>query len=284
MATKASSSASAPRSSYGLDGRLAGAPFMEATPGFDRAACALPAFAVETWLGFVFVNLDADAAPLAPNLSEIEERLANHEIANAVPVAHYRKTWNGNWKLAVENASESYHHPGLHATTVQPYLPAAGTRVVELTDHWAQHETPLIADAAAAGGLRRAYPTPLTPKDRAAMKVFTIFPSFVLLTVGDLIQYLSFIPLSVDRVDVLVETLYPPAALNAEPDLEAMRDAVSRAQDLVNAEDELATSRLQAAAASRFAARGWLSEKEGVLAGFHAWLARALCAGQIRPG
>ena len=56
---------------YGLDGRLLGAPAMERTEGFDKKDFPLPSLRVELWQGFVFVNLDPDAAPLAPTLAEL---------------------------------------------------------------------------------------------------------------------------------------------------------------------------------------------------------------------
>ena len=60
---------------YGLDGRLLGAPAMERTEDFDKTAGASAPLAVEEWQGFVFVNFDADAAPLAPTLARYEPYL-----------------------------------------------------------------------------------------------------------------------------------------------------------------------------------------------------------------
>ena len=261
---------------YALDGRLIGAPYMEATPAFSREGCALPRFRVETWLGFIFVNLDATAPPLAPNLAPIEEALGRYETAQAVEVAHYRKTWQGNWKLAVENASESYHHMGLHARSVEANLPTAGTRLIATSDDWAWHDTPLRPEVIDTYLRLGDFPNALTEEDRAVMKVFTVYPGFVLLTVGDLIQALSFLPLDVDRTDVEVMSFVPRAALALQSDPEAFKEAMRVGQDAVNEEDEAATALVQANAASRFAARGWLSDKEPVLPKFHAYLARAL--------
>src|SRR5207249_4512311 len=42
---------------YGLDGRLIGAPHMDEVPGFDKADYSLRAVNVGVWEGFVFVNL-----------------------------------------------------------------------------------------------------------------------------------------------------------------------------------------------------------------------------------
>ena len=60
------------RWTYDRRGVLVGAPQMSSHQGFDAARCALPRLAVETWRGFIFVNMDPHAAPLAPRLAAIE--------------------------------------------------------------------------------------------------------------------------------------------------------------------------------------------------------------------
>jgi phenylpropionate dioxygenase-like ring-hydroxylating dioxygenase large terminal subunit len=52
--------------SYGLDGRLLGAPAMERAVDFDKGDYALPSLPVEIWQGFIFTSFDPAAAPLAP--------------------------------------------------------------------------------------------------------------------------------------------------------------------------------------------------------------------------
>ncbi|MEU6934754.1 Rieske (2Fe-2S) protein [Streptomyces sp. NPDC046374] len=58
---------------YGLDGRLVGATHMKRNPAFDPRACRLPRFAVAEWRGFAFVNLNASAEPLVPQLRRIHD-------------------------------------------------------------------------------------------------------------------------------------------------------------------------------------------------------------------
>jgi phenylpropionate dioxygenase-like ring-hydroxylating dioxygenase large terminal subunit len=249
---------------------------MTDVPGFDRTAVRLPMFRVEQWLGFVFVNLDADAAPLRPGLAGVEANFTNHDIGDAISVAEYHKVWAGNWKLAVENASESLHHMGLHSESLEPYMPGRSTYVREITDHWAQIRTPILPDVAAKYGMRMDYPTRLTTDDRAEMKTVTVFPAFQLITVADLILWFSFRPLAVDRIDAWSGALFPPSALAAEPDLERVRADLQRSLNVVNAEDERAMALLQRSASSRYATRGCLSAKEDGLGGFHRYLARQL--------
>ncbi len=61
---------------YGLDGRLLGAPAMERTADFDKSRVrACPGCRSRCGTGFVFVNLDPDAPPLAPTLARYEPYL-----------------------------------------------------------------------------------------------------------------------------------------------------------------------------------------------------------------
>src|ERR1700730_8403243 len=47
---------------YGLDGRLLGAPHMDEVPGFDKADYPLRAVNLGIWEGFIFVNLASEEA------------------------------------------------------------------------------------------------------------------------------------------------------------------------------------------------------------------------------
>src|SRR4030095_13638733 len=50
---------------YGLDGRLIGAPHMDDVPGFNKTEHSLHAVNLALWEGFIFVTLAAEPAPLA---------------------------------------------------------------------------------------------------------------------------------------------------------------------------------------------------------------------------
>lgn len=51
---------------YALDGTLVAAPHMRQSKNFKQESLSLPALKAETWLGFVFVNLDGQANRSAP--------------------------------------------------------------------------------------------------------------------------------------------------------------------------------------------------------------------------
>jgi phenylpropionate dioxygenase-like ring-hydroxylating dioxygenase large terminal subunit len=111
------------RWTYRLDGQLLSAPAMDGSEGFTLGEVCLPRLAVDTWLGWVLVNLDADAAPVAPHLTGLEAICAPHNLAamRRVGVLRYHQPWN--WKITLENFAESYHHAGVHGATLQPLFP-----------------------------------------------------------------------------------------------------------------------------------------------------------------
>ena len=108
---------------YATDGRLLSAPGMEGAGRFDREQCGLPRYRLEEWFGFLFVNLDEDAPPLAARMRTLEGYIANYRVAEQKEIFHYESVWDGNWKLSAENSMEYYHHMGLHSDTVQDYMP-----------------------------------------------------------------------------------------------------------------------------------------------------------------
>src|SRR5437763_6963189 len=61
---------------YGLDGRLIGAPHMDEVPGFDKADYSLKSVNVGIWEGFIFVNLADNPVPLEKWLAPCKGRFA----------------------------------------------------------------------------------------------------------------------------------------------------------------------------------------------------------------
>ena len=101
---------------YSLDGKLTSAPDMERANNFDKSKICLPEFKVEIWLGFIFVNFDSNAAPLAPRLTAVTEALKNYDLSTAHESADFpefvKEPWN--WKVRLENANDGYHANKLH--------------------------------------------------------------------------------------------------------------------------------------------------------------------------
>ena len=94
--------------SYGLDGRLRGAPHMQGVNNFNDPPQCLPTLALEVWKGFIFVNRDADAEPLTTRLAGLPERIDHipFEDMTVAGTLEFEGEWN--WKLLVENFMEAF--------------------------------------------------------------------------------------------------------------------------------------------------------------------------------
>lgn len=106
--------------SYGLDGRL----LAVAKPDFDgsledfvgaKADLGLIEVPVECFAGFVFLNPDPRAAPLAEFLGEVSGLLAPYRIEEMVPVGlNVREALDCNWKVVMDAFQEGYHIQAVH--------------------------------------------------------------------------------------------------------------------------------------------------------------------------
>ncbi len=111
---------------YGLDGRLRAAPGMENVSGFDREDFPLQNVRLETFLGFLFINLDEDAEPLDQAFADFPD-LERYELSRLERVAHHEYEVPTNWKLICQNYHECYHcgiaHPQLHRVSDYSTVP-----------------------------------------------------------------------------------------------------------------------------------------------------------------
>lgn len=254
---------------YGLDGRLIAATFMKQNRDFDPATCRLPSFAVEEWQGFVHVNLDAGAQPLAPHLERIGADLANYRLDELVQVGSWVEEWNCNWKIAVENAHENYHVIGLHPETLQPTTPGGAETTVRSDTPWANIMRVRYREPMEPGMLS------LTDEERAHLYAFFVFPSGSLAASGDMIVWLSLIPLTIDRTEVRGGVLMP-AAMVEGGDRDTIRREAEAYAVMINREDQRGLEAVQRGALSRFAERGHLSPQEPGVTVFYRNLAHAL--------
>ena len=103
---------------YNLDGTLRGAPAMTLNDGFCKKSYKLPTVRCEEWLGWVFVNLDPEAPPVAEQLAPVAEMIGGYNMPNYTEAFYEEHVWDTNWKVLAENFMESYHLPVCHAGTI----------------------------------------------------------------------------------------------------------------------------------------------------------------------
>ena len=124
---------------YGLDGRLIGAPHMDEVPGFDKADYPLHPVNLGVWEGFIFINLNDGEARLRSEatarqrsgdfislerwFAPLNGKFSHWNMSILRPAKRIEYDVRANWKLMFENYSECYHCPGVHPmlSKVSPY-------------------------------------------------------------------------------------------------------------------------------------------------------------------
>ncbi|MGH8446866.1 MAG: aromatic ring-hydroxylating oxygenase subunit alpha [Solimonas sp.] len=263
--------------SYGLDGRLIGAPAMEKTCNFDKDKIRLPEFKVELWLGFVFINFDTAAAPLAPRLQALTEVLANWELATAEgpkPDAPVRYPFN--WKVMFENNNDGYHANKLHKGPLHDFVPSQLASFPELPADTAGYYRlngtthPDASFNATQKAILPIFPK-LTPDERSRMVFANIPPTLSLVMTCDMAIFLILRADTSETHYMDTGVLVAPGAMK-NPSFEHRLAATMQAAAVIMAQDQHVDELVQVGLRSRYAPRGRYSWQEGAQLQFNCWL------------
>ena len=124
---------------FDLDGRLKAARRAERMPTFDRGEICLDQVAVEEFGGFVYVNLDPRAVPLAEQAGDLAAEIA-HWAPDVAKLTHAKRlTYDvaTNWKNVIDNFLECYHCHIAH----KEFVSLVDMRTYEVRTHgiWSSH-------------------------------------------------------------------------------------------------------------------------------------------------
>ena len=100
--------------SWNLDGSVCNIPGQWDFPHTSDDSHRLAEVRCELWGGFIFINLDPDAAPLDDYLGVMKEHFAQFPLERRRIRAHVQKTLPANWKVAQEAFMEAYHNFETH--------------------------------------------------------------------------------------------------------------------------------------------------------------------------
>ena len=269
---------------YGLSGELVGTPAMEQTCNFDRANHGLPRLKVEIWQGFIFVNFSADAPPLAPRLSALDEILANYDLVSLdgpPPTDAIRYNWN--WKVMFENNNDGYHANRLHRGPLHDPVPSALAAFPELPQDTAGYyrtNGSLHADASFNPTLKALLPIfpALTEAERNRVLFVNVPPTLSLVLNTDVVLYLIMQAESADHHSMVMGSLVTAEAMENPMFDRLMKINGDSVQEIVSQDlhvDELVQQGLK----SKFAPRGRYSWQEGAQRQFNVWLVERYRAG-----
>jgi nitrite reductase/ring-hydroxylating ferredoxin subunit len=108
--------------SYDLEGRLKGVLREKENEltAVGKEGLGLFPISVECFGGFIFVNPDPDAAPLAEFLGEeVVELLSPYHLEDMETVLDVREALDCNWKVVMDAFEEGYHISGIHPQLLQ---------------------------------------------------------------------------------------------------------------------------------------------------------------------
>ncbi|HEX8310508.1 MAG TPA: aromatic ring-hydroxylating dioxygenase subunit alpha [Chthoniobacteraceae bacterium] len=263
---------------FELDGKLKGSPEMHLAECFDRSEIGLKSFRTELWNGFVFVNFNGAAEPVASLYAEMSEDVAAWNPEELVAVVEMAWDCEFNWKVLVENFMECYHHIGAHAKTLQPLMPARECWTEEERATYVRGHLPLkqaaldeLNRAAAAG---REFPIfdGLGPQKGTEWGLFIGYPSFLLFAGPNQFIWYRIDPLSADRSRLLTTILVPKSYL-ALPQFDACKETASKALVEFHGEDMDTCTAVQRGFYSSAFHRGRLSHLEMPVWLFYRYLA-----------
>jgi len=251
---------------YGLDGRLLGAPHMD---GADFSREDYPLHSVETalWDGHLFLHLGRDAESLSRQLGDLPEKFAPWRMQELRLFRRIEYEVKANWKLLVLNYNECLHCPFVH-----PVLN-------RLTDYaGADNEPPAPtyiggamgfrggAQTMTADGKRRRDHLPgLSEEERRKVLYYAIYPNLLLSLHPDYMMVHTLWPQAVDRTKIVCEWHFHPTEL-AKPGFFA--DDAIEFWDATNREDWRISELAQAGIQSRVYSPGPYSAREGLLHAF----------------
>lgn len=124
---------------YDLGGQLKAARRAQNMENFDKGEICLDQVQVEEFHGFVYVNLDPGARPLAEQAGDLGEEIRTWapDVADLTFAKRLTYTVNTNWKNVIDNFLECYHCHIAHKEFVQ--LVDMDTYEVRTHGIWSSH-------------------------------------------------------------------------------------------------------------------------------------------------
>ncbi|HEY8375828.1 MAG TPA: aromatic ring-hydroxylating dioxygenase subunit alpha [Nannocystis sp.] len=250
---------------FGLDGSRRG--------GGEAEELSLVPVRVDTWRGFVFVNVSGAAVPLRAWLGDLDALVAAHDLEVLRVAATHRYELSANWKLVIENYHECYHCPRIHPQLCRVSPPTSG-RNDRGVGAWIGGPMELRAEVETMsldGKSRGARLPNLGAEQRRRVYYYGVGANLLVSLHPDYVLTHRLEPLAADRTRVECQWLF-------HPDVLAMRDFAPdyavEFWDVTNRQDWGAVESVQRGAASRGFRPGVFAPREQAVCDFVTRVAR----------
>lgn len=262
--------------SYGYEGNLLGVPARDSFPGLDRAAHGLKPVRVEVLLGFVFVCLAGDPAPVRAQWAPFLEELAPYRFEEMVPLTPVStEQWDVDWKVAMDNYLESYHvpvgHPGLNRMFTPDYDDQKGASGIARGTSWLKDQpSPRWGER----HYQRLVGTTVDhlPDDyKRCWRFYSALPNLGIDVYPELMDFFQVLPRGPGKCAIRYAIFGLP---DERREMRVLRKLSNRINKQVNDEDRRLCERVQRGLASPSYTPGPLSTIETWMTEFHALLER----------
>jgi glycine betaine catabolism A len=245
---------------YDLDGRLIAAPYLGTQPQFDKSLFSLYPAGVESWGGFVFLNLTpSGAVPLQRQIAGIPQRLERYPLKE-LRIGHtIRYEVAANWKVLCENYNECYHCAGVHpelCAVVPAFRERGGANLDWLRG--IPHRPGAYTFTTSGTTRRRAFPT-LNEDERVRHKGELLYPNLFLSLACDHAAVFILQPRSATHTAITCHFLFESFELE-KPDFD--HSDATEFWDLVNAQDWAICEAVQQGISARVHERGYYAPME----------------------
>jgi Rieske 2Fe-2S family protein len=249
---------------YTLEGELRTAPFLEESDGLSRSELSLHPVGVDTWGGFMFVQLtpveaEARGLTLTAQLGGVPERLRRYPLAELRVARRITYEVQANWKVMLENYNECYHCGPVHPELCR-LVPAFKQRGGSELD-W-ERGIPHRDGAwtfTASGTTNRLPFEGLDDDERIRHKGELVYPNFLLSLSAEHVAAFLIFPHGPNRTTIVTEFLFHPSEM-AKADFDPV-DAVEF-WDLVNRQDWVICESVQRGMSSRVFRSGYYAPME----------------------
>lgn len=280
---------------YSVDGELLATPGKLETDDFDRSDYRLLGVHVDTWRGFIFVNLsDEPVDSLIDALGGETEYVANWPLESLRPVHQVTHRINCNWKIYWENYSECYHCPRVHPELckIMPVYKKAVFDDADLPDWQPRYEGDKgygrVADDATTWSMDGKTTLPLfdglTDEEIDGGNMFmSVVANFIIVAHPDYVRSVRIVPQGPESIDLVIDWLLPESAGDVD---KATIEQITALPMLVITQDGDACELNQQGLRSNRFKRGMLVPQEYELWHFHEWLRGRICKRDSRhePG
>ncbi|HEX2250256.1 MAG TPA: aromatic ring-hydroxylating dioxygenase subunit alpha [Gemmatimonadales bacterium] len=249
---------------YTLEGRLRTAPYLEESDAFGKAELGLCPVGLESWGGFIFLNLSpAEAAArgydLPSQLGSIPARTQRYCLADLRSGGQITYEVSANWKVLLENYNECYHcgpvHPEL-CRLVPAFKHRGGSELD--WDRGIPHREGAWTFTETGTTHRRPLPH-LNEDEQVRHKGELIYPNLMISLSADHVTAYTLWPQDAGHTNIICDFLFHPSEL-ASPEFNPA-DAVEF-WDRINRQDWTICESVQRGMQSRVFQHGYYAPME----------------------